>query len=184
MKLHSVVSYIVIVCCSHASLKGRWSSVNCHRGRYYPFCTILSSFILHTLAHGSILSIPFQVKCPYYPMHSYASWRGAMPFPAKAVQPTRRAQSKEPTSIIRVLCVCESSWPLLNSRHTQTRLTFPREEEEDRGEGPLSPESRILLNHAMGIYTDSRGLPWVDVGVRIPIRCKFFSRQSEKGCFQ
>ena len=36
-------------------------------------------------------------------------------------------------------CVCESDRPLLNSRHTQTRLTFPREEEEDRGEGPLTP---------------------------------------------
>ena len=54
-------------------------------------------------------------------------------------------------------CVCESDRPLLNSRHTQTRLTFPREEEEDRGEGPLPPESRILLNHEMGIYTDSCG---------------------------
>eukprot|EP01043_Picozoa_sp_COSAG02_P106500 COSAG02_NODE_42502_length_384_cov_0.600000_1_plen_91_part_10 len=87
-----------------------------------------------------------------------------MPFPAKAVQPTRRAQPREPTSIIRVLCMCESGWPLLNSRHTQTRLTFPREEEEDRGEGPLAPESRILLNHEMGIHTESRGLPRVDVG--------------------
>ena len=54
------------------------------------------------------------------------------------------------------MCV-KSDWPLLNSRHTQTRLTFPREEEEDRGEGPLPPESRILLNHEMGIYTDSCG---------------------------
>ena len=54
-------------------------------------------------------------------------------------------------------CVCESDRPLLNSRHTQTRLTFPREEEEDRGEGPLPPESRILLNHEMGTYTDSCG---------------------------
>ena len=55
--------------------------------------------------------------------------------------------------------VCESDRPLLNSRHTQTRLTFPREEEEDRGEGPLPPESRILLNHEMGtgIYIDSCG---------------------------
>ena len=77
-------------------------------------------------------------------------------------------------------CVCESDRPLLNSRHTQTRLTFPREEEEDRGEGPLSPESRILLNHEMGIYTESRGLPRVDVGF---FRFRFFSRQSEKVAF-
>jgi hypothetical protein len=77
-------------------------------------------------------------------------------------------------------CVCESDRPLLNSRHTQTRLTFPREEEEDRGEGPLAPESRILLNHEMGIYTESRGLPRVDVGF---FRFRFFSRQSEKVAF-
>ena len=67
--------------------------------------------------------------------------------------------------------VCESDRPLLNSRHTQTRLTFPREEEEDRGEGPLPLESRILLNHEIGIYTDSCGLPWVNVGL---FRFRFF----------
>ena len=62
-------------------------------------------------------------------------------------------------------CVCESDRPLLNSRHTQTRLTFPREEEEDRGEGPLPPESRILLNHEIGIYTDIHTLPLANVGL-------------------
>ena len=79
--------------------------------------------------------------------------------------------------------VCESDRPLLNSRHTQTRLTFPREEEEDRGEGPLPPESHILLNQAMVIiYTESRRLPWVDVGIFS--RFRLFSRQSEKCCSQ
>ena len=67
--------------------------------------------------------------------------------------------------------VCESDRPLLNSRHTQTRLTFPREEEEDRGEGPLPPESRILLNHEMGIYTDIHTLPLANVGL---FRFRFF----------
>ena len=104
-----------------------------------------------------------------------------MPFPAKAVQPTRRAQPREPTSIGRVLCVCESGWPLLNSRHTQTRLTFPREEEEDRGEGPLAPESRILLNHEMGIYTEPSRAAMGGCGC---FQVQIFSRQSEKGCFQ
>ena len=79
-------------------------------------------------------------------------------------------------------CVCESDRPLLNSRHTQTRLTFPREEEEDRGEGPLPPESRILLNHEMGIYTDSCGRAMGECGSFSGSDC--FSRQSEKGCFQ
>ena len=73
--------------------------------------------------------------------------------------------------------VCESDRPLLNSRHTQTRLTFPREEEEDRGEGPLPPESRILLNPEIGIYTDSCGLPWVNVGL---FQVQIFSRVSLK----
>ena len=150
--------------------------MNCHRGRYYPFYTI-HFLTIHTLAyiHGSILSIPFQVKGPYYLMHSYASWRGAMPFPAKAVQPTRRAQPRDPTRVSYASCVCVSDRPLLNSKHTQTRLTFPREEEEDRGEGPLSPESRILLNHEMGIYTDSCGRAMGECG---SFSGSYFSRVS------
>eukprot|EP01047_Picozoa_sp_COSAG01_P073122 COSAG01_NODE_11823_length_1852_cov_175.349686_3_plen_107_part_00 len=57
---------------------------------------------IHTLAHGSILSNPLRIRV-HTIQCTHARRRGAVPFPAKAVQPTRRAQPREPTSIIRVL---------------------------------------------------------------------------------
>ena len=137
----------------------------CRQGTCYPF---------HNYPLGSILT------GPYYPIHSEsgsilssARMRDGVELchspPRRFSQPV--VHNQESPLVSYASYVCESDRPLLNSRHTQTRLTFPREEEEDRGEGPLPPESRILLNHEIGIYTDSSGLPWVNVGL---FRFRFF----------
>ena len=129
------------------------------------------SILHHPLPHSPHLS-----TCMVHAIHSIPSqgsilpnalvcelaWSNAIPHRDGSANPsctTKRAHKYHTRPN-----VCARGRPLLNSRHTHTRLTFPRKEEERRGEGPLPSESRNLLSHATSTYAESCGLARANVG--------------------
>ena len=168
-----------------------WSNAIPRRsGSANPSCELLPPremlFMLHhPFAHNPHISTwvhtihSIQVKGPYY-MHSYASWRGAMPFPTETVQPTRRAQPREPTSIMRVLtCVREAD--LYSTRGILTLDSRSQGKRRSAEEKAHSHQNRVIFLVTPRVHMRNlvgwQGRMWVKI---LLISSKFFSVWSEK----